>query len=197
MLNQRAHLSRSEFAAWPLAVSFALLFLTGCASTQPGSDLSTDAHILSVTADSVAHELRQATEQWAGTPYQFGGDDRSGIDCSGFVALLYAEVLNRSVPRTTGRQVRAGRSVSAQALQPGDLVFFWLPPKQRHVGVYLRDNRFAHASVSQGVTISNLEDPYWRHNYWTARRLLSNLPSEQPTPASSQSRRSSSDRSGW
>lgn len=186
----------SSSAHWIALIGWVALLLTGCASTRPSSPPA-DVASASPTADSMAHQLKRAAEDWAGTPYRLGGTDRSGIDCSGFVAHLYAVVLNRSVPRTTADQARTGRPVQTDALQPGDLIFFQLPRKQRHVGVYLRDNRFTHASVSEGVTISDLEDAYWQRNYWTARRLLPDLSSPKSAGPAAPTKHTPPSRSGW
>ena len=66
------------------------------------------------------------------------------------------------------------------ALQPGDLIFYRIDAKTRHVGIYLGDGEFLHASESVGVTISDLHRPYWQKRLWTVRRILETTP---PTPA--------------
>jgi probable lipoprotein NlpC len=101
-----------------------------------------------------------------------GGTSRRGVDCSGFVQQVYRVVFHQAIPRTTALQVRSGRPVGRSRLVTGDLVFFKPPDKVRHVGIYLGDGQFAHASTSRGVIISSLSEPYWRHCYWTARRYL-------------------------
>jgi hypothetical protein len=85
--------------------------------------------------------------------------------------VLYRDLFARYLPRTTSEQVTEGEAVSPDELQAGDLVFFQ-PSKSQHVGIYLSDGEFAHASSSQGVTVSEINDPYWRRTYWTARRVL-------------------------
>jgi murein DD-endopeptidase / murein LD-carboxypeptidase len=115
--------------------------------------------------------LRAAVRQWEGTPHRMGGTRRNGIDCSGFVQRIFDDLFNIQLPRSTALQVHAGEAVSRRHLRPGDLVFFHPPHKVRHVGVYLGSGEFAHASTSKGVTISRLSTTYWRHAYWTARRI--------------------------
>lgn len=121
---------------------------------------------------SLEARLRAAVRHWAGTPHQMGGNGRSGIDCSGFVQRLYHDLFNIRLPRSTALQVQTGTTISKEALRIGDLVFFHPPRKNRHVGIYLSNGEFAHASTSRGVTISRLNNPYWRDAYWTAKRVM-------------------------
>jgi cell wall-associated NlpC family hydrolase len=100
-----------------------------------------------------------------------GGNNRSGIDCSGFVRRIFKDLFNVRLPRSTALQVNTGCKVSKDQLKAGDLVFFHPPNKIRHVGIYLGRGEFAHASTSKGVTISRLNTTYWRKAYWTARRV--------------------------
>jgi cell wall-associated NlpC family hydrolase len=88
------------------------------------------------------------------------------------VQSVYATEFDMSLPRTTEAQVRVGREVSRSALQPGDLVFFRPGWKDRHVGLYLSDGLFLHASSSSGVATSDLTRPYWRKRWWQARRVI-------------------------
>lgn len=101
-----------------------------------------------------------------------GGQSRGGIDCSGFVQRLYQDIYGRRIPRSTALQVKSGQPVGLHQLHSGDLVFFKVPEKGRHVGIYLGRSEFAHASTNKGVIISSLEDRFWRQAYWTARRYL-------------------------
>ncbi len=116
--------------------------------------------------------LRDAVADWEGTPYRYGGEGRNGIDCSAFAMIVYSDVFRIRLPRTTGDQVEEGVEVYPEELKPGDLVFFRPSGKSRHVGIYLSGGEFAHASTSQGVTVSRLDHPYWVRNYWTSRRIL-------------------------
>jgi cell wall-associated NlpC family hydrolase len=94
------------------------------------------------------------------------------VDCSGFVQRIYSDLFGIRLPRTTSDQVRRGQKITNGSLQSGDLVFFKHSRTGRHVGIYLSAGRFAHASKTKGVMISNLDEPYWRKGYWTARRVL-------------------------
>lgn len=122
-------------------------------------------------AQAVTSRLRNAVQPWMNTPYKLGGESMDGVDCSGLVQALFRDAFNIELPRTTGRQVNRGDAVPRSEMQPGDLVFFRTADQQKHVGVYLEDREFIHASSSQGVTISPLRYDYWQTNYWTARRL--------------------------
>jgi cell wall-associated NlpC family hydrolase len=101
-----------------------------------------------------------------------GGTTKKGVDCSGFVRAVYRNAFHVDLPRTTAGQIRVGIPVSRHALRPGDLVFFSPPGYPRHVGIYLDNNRFLHASKSTGVTMSAIEGGYWAPYFRTARRIL-------------------------
>jgi hypothetical protein len=120
--------------------------------------------------------IRERGESWMGTRYRFGGESRSGIDCSAFTRQIFREAFGMELPRNTALQVQQGVSVSRDDLAPGDLVFF-RRGGTRHVGIYLGDNEFIHASTRRGVTISNLDESYYQRYYWTARRVLTGAPS--------------------
>ncbi len=108
---------------------------------------------------------------WKGTRYSWGGTTHNGVDCSALMQHIFSDSFHKALPRTTGQQIQNGQQVSKDKLQPGDLVFFRTSPGKRHVGVYVGDNQFIHASTSQGVTISSLANSYWVEHYETARHL--------------------------
>jgi probable lipoprotein NlpC len=115
--------------------------------------------------------------QWKNTRYQIGGLSRNGIDCSGFVYLTFKSKLGIVLPRSTEFQAELGTGIDKDQLRTGDLVFFKTGRTDRHVGVYLENGRFLHASTSQGVIISALDESYWKSAYWKAKRLEIDLPS--------------------
>ena len=106
-------------------------------------------------------------EDWYGIKYKFGGTDRTGIDCSAFVRTLHTEVYGSRLKRTSVEQFEETDYISHQKnLKEGDLVFFKIRSKNiSHVGVYLEDGLFIHASRSKGVVISDLADAYWSRYY--------------------------------
>lgn len=116
--------------------------------------------------------LKNYYKKWKGVPYVYGGRSQNGIDCSSFVQHTYNAVESYELPRTTVQQARLGMSVSRSNLETGDLVFFKTGLASHHVGVYLGRGRFMHASSSQGVTISRLDNVYWRQHYWQSRRIV-------------------------
>lgn len=108
--------------------------------------------------------LYQFIERWYGTPYRSGGCDTRGIDCSGFVQKLYTDVYKTDVVRTALQQFMNCKRFkrSADAIE-GDLVFFSIGSRNiTHVGVYLANDHFVHASTSAGVMISSLREDYWQ-----------------------------------
>src|SRR6201996_3404835 len=100
-------------------------------------------------------------DQWMGTPYKFGGLDHDGVDCSGLALLLEQQGYGINIPRTTGQQVTVIKRKYEEELQEGDLVFFDYDGKKfSHVGVYLQNGYYVHASSTKGVIIVKLRDPY-------------------------------------
>ncbi|MGB9663505.1 MAG: C40 family peptidase [Ignavibacteria bacterium] len=110
---------------------------------------------------------------YLGTPYKFGGTTRRGIDCSAFTQLIFQESLNIEIPRSTLQQIKIGKPVSREELQFGDLVFFNTRRRQNpgHVGIYLWDNYFVHASTKYGVIVSSMADGYYDRRFVGARRI--------------------------
>lgn len=108
-----------------------------------------------------------------GTPYRYGGTDRDGIDCSGFTSTVYQRASLPALSRSTREQFRQGKPVKRDSLQFGDLVFFnTTGDSPSHVGVFIEDDVFAHASVSFGVTLSSLNSTYYKQRYIGARRVI-------------------------
>jgi len=152
---------------WVLSL-FSLLVIFGCA---PRPLIRPEIPGVQRLGD-IEPRLRAEAEAWENTPHVLGGNDKEGIDCSGFVVLVNQKLFGIELPRTSEDQVRIGTPVSRRRLQAGDLVFFMPSSKNPHVGIYLSHGEFVHVSTSRGVMISNVNDPYWRNYYWTARRIL-------------------------
>lgn len=103
---------------------------------------------------------------WWGTPYKYGGESKSGADCSGFVQMVFLKVYNKKLPRTTKDQYEFCRKINKSHLKEGDLVFFETGGKGiSHVGIYLKDEKFAHASSSKGVMVNGLDETYYDKAY--------------------------------
>lgn len=116
-------------------------------------------------------KLHNQYRQWKGTPYRLGGLSKNGVDCSGFVYLTYRSLTDITLPRTTRQQVKLGRPVDPRHLRAGDLVFFKTGWSTRHVGIYIENGSFLHASTKKGVIISKLSEHYWQDAFWIAKRL--------------------------
>ena len=108
-----------------------------------------------------------------GAPYRNGGTDPSGFDCSGFVAYVFAQQ-GLAVPRTVSELYVAGREISADALEPGDLVFFsTVAPGATHVGIAVSADEFVHAPSSKGVVrVERLSASYWNSRFVGIRRVF-------------------------
>lgn len=110
---------------------------------------------------------------YLGTPYRYGGNTKEGIDCSGFTAKVYESGAEKQLPRSAKGQFTVGSPVAKSQLAFGDLVFFNTTGRRpSHVGIYIEDDLFAHASVTRGVTFSSLESTYYRKRYVGARRIV-------------------------
>ena len=121
----------------------------------------------------VKNKLYNQYDKWKGTNYRLGGLNKNGIDCSGFVFITFKSKFGIILPRTTQLQVTTGKRIEKTKLQAGDLVFFKTGKLTRHVGIYLEHGKFLHASTSHGVTISSLDNIYWKSKFWKAKRIKS------------------------
>lgn len=123
--------------------------------------------------ESIKGRLLRVAQRMLAVPYRFGGTTLWGLDCSGFVQKTFA-FLNLDLPRSARAQYKEGEKVAKADLSPGDLVFFRTYAKYpSHVGIYLGDNRFVHASSRERkVTIDSLDAPYYMKHYLGAKRLL-------------------------
>ncbi|MBP5366276.1 MAG: C40 family peptidase [Bacteroidales bacterium] len=114
--------------------------------------------------------------EWLGTPYRYGGNSKSGVDCSGFVYAVYKAVYGRTLTRqSAGMLTNDCKAISKGELREGDLIFFRTDGKKsstpNHVAIYLKDNKFAHASSSKGVVVANLTSDYYVKTYLTGGRV--------------------------
>lgn len=116
-------------------------------------------------------ELYRLIHAWWGTPYKIGGMTQRGVDCSAFVQTVMAGSYELALPRTAREQKDMATPVDRSDLREGDLVFFNTRGGVSHVGIYLHNNKFVHASTSGGVTISDLNEAYWAKRYLGAGRV--------------------------
>ena len=110
-------------------------------------------------------------DEWCGTRYRYGGTTKTGIDCSAFSSSLIAAVYELTIPRTVREQYQHCQHIEPIDLQEGDLVFFNTKGPLTHVGIYLVNNKFVHASVSNGVAISDLNEAYYLKRFAGAGRV--------------------------
>lgn len=115
--------------------------------------------------------LYQTIDDWYGTRYKLGGTTKKGIDCSAFVQTIFVSAFGITLPRTARDQYKATRHISRTELQEGDLLFFNTIGGVSHVGIYLLNNKFVHASLSGGVIISDMFEPYYVRHFIAAGRI--------------------------
>lgn len=110
-------------------------------------------------------------EEWQGVPYRYGGINKEGVDCSALVQNAYRKIYAMKVPRDSRSQFKWCSSIPRRKLKWGDLLFFTIESKEiTHVGIYLCNGWFMHASSSKGVMTSRLEDKYFDKYYYAAGR---------------------------
>ena len=130
------------------------------------------AVLLSTPAEEVKNtKMFEFIDDWYGTPYRLGGTTKKGVDCSAFSQFLFASVYGLSIPRTAREQYNLTSRISRTQLNEGDLIFFNTRGGISHVGVYLLNNKFVHASTSGGVMISDIYDEYWAKKFVGVGRL--------------------------
>ncbi|CAK9885409.1 MAG: Murein DD-endopeptidase MepS/Murein LD-carboxypeptidase [Candidatus Erwinia impunctatus] len=125
-----------------------------------------------VNSVDVKSRLMDQYFDWKGVRYRLGGNSKRGIDCSAFVQKTFREQFGLDLPRSTHAMSGSGKRIQRAKLRAGDLVLFRAGSTGRHVGIYLGNDNFVHASTSSGVMISNLNDSYWKNRFRDARRIL-------------------------
>lgn len=170
-----------------------LLFLASCknkkeitstdtATTTPKKN--TGAAKSSYIADKYATQLKVEPkainneklytfiDEWYAIPYKYAGFDKSGIDCSGFTCKLYESVYSKKIARSSKDICATSKEVELNELKEGDFVFFKIESKNvSHVGVYLLNNKFVHASTKKGVIINDLNEPYYKKYFYKGGRI--------------------------
>jgi cell wall-associated NlpC family hydrolase len=132
------------------------------------------AHILGVSEKDISNlKLYYFIDEWMGVPYKYGGNDKSGIDCSGFTGLLYREVYNKNISGPTSTLIELTNIIDQSELKEGDMVFFHIEKRGKvsHVGVYLQNNKFVHATTKKGVMINDLSENYYKQHYFKSGRV--------------------------
>ncbi|CAL1329098.1 bifunctional murein DD-endopeptidase/murein LD-carboxypeptidase [Candidatus Providencia siddallii] len=120
-------------------------------------------------------KIMKQYNNWKNVIYKLGGTTKKGIDCSSFVQQTFFEQFGIQLPRTTSEQEFSGKSVKRKSLKIGDIVLFKINNTLKHVGIYIGDEKFIHASTSNGVIISKITNSYWNKKYYTGRRIINNI----------------------
>lgn len=157
-----------------------MTLLSGCRSKRAATTTAPDITTVPVQTmpgttptDSggiQSHQKRLVDEAmtWLGTPYRYGGQDKSGADCSGLTMQVYKNALGILLPRNSGQQQKYCNKISYGQIQVGDLIFFTTgrdKARVSHVGMYVGNGYFIHASGSRGVILSQLGESYYTRNY--------------------------------
>lgn len=151
-----------------------VLFFSACSSRKYTA--KSNSNTAARTADAMSHlkskQLYKFITDWTGVKYRLGGLDKRGIDCSGFALLLQKDIYGNQLPRRSRDQAEAIRQKSLNNLKEGDLVFFSFGGGAvDHVGVYLNNNFFVHASTTRGVVVDDLTIPAYQRAFVKAGSL--------------------------
>jgi len=161
----------------PVTFLFMLIVLTlaGCGTHRdayrPAAIPLAASRINLSDIPAVKSVLYSQYNEWKSVRYREGGMSKRGVDCSGFVYLTYRSKFGIDLPRTTDLQSSVGKKIARNNLQAGDLVFFKTGFFRKHVGIFLEERKFMHASASRGVMVSSLDEEYWADSYWMAKRI--------------------------
>jgi len=138
---------------------------------QPSKTTTNKSKIDITLCDKDNEKLYSAIEKWYGTPYKGGGCTKEGVDCSCFTINIYQEVYNIKLNRRAMDMVQNIKLIDRKDLIEGDLVFFRNSKGRiNHVGIYLKEDMFVHASSSKGVTVSKLTEKYWDTRFYKGGR---------------------------
>lgn len=160
-----------------ITILSALFLLTGCVNDVVASNstpkvkkiLTNKANKVGTSDHLVKREIMEHFSEWKGTKYKWGGDTKKGIDCSAFIGKVYKNGFNIKLPRTTSDLKNEGIKVNKNNLKIGDMVFF---RGNKHVGIYIGNNEFIHASSKKGVVKSQMSSGYYAKTYTQARRII-------------------------
>lgn len=161
-----------------------LFFIVSCGTTKKSSHRAAGAThqasktnekhilekyetILDTHLDPSSTELYTYIDKWMGVPYRYGGSTKSGTDCSGFAMNVYRDIYKITISHSSEKQYEECKHIKGNHLHEGDLVFFRINKEKKvsHVGIYLANNKFVHATTKKGVMIDDLSEPYYANTY--------------------------------
>lgn len=162
-----------------LTLLLGLIFiLSSCRTSAPRLDYRAVARASIVLGIDINlednHKLYMEATDWIGTPYRAGGDSKRGTDCSGLAYQVFRKVYHTQLPRNTEDLKDKSDKVAKRNLREGDLVFFTSSRSRKkvaHVGIYLKDGKFIHASTSKGVIVSSLNEDYYTKHWISGGRM--------------------------
>jgi lipoprotein Spr len=167
-----------HISAFILLFSLGLLTLSCSSVRQPSVQLNLKRtekiqlqkkyeNVLGYRPNKKQLALIKEIDVWMGVPYKYGGISKKGVDCSGFTFQLYQSVYDLKIPRSTTELHKETKKIKPRKAQFSDLVFFQISKKNSatHVGIYLGNNKFAHASSSRGVVIDDLKKEYYQKHF--------------------------------
>ena len=132
------------------------------------------SQVFNIEAEDIGDlNLYNTIEKWLGTPYKYAGRTLKGIDCSALVNKIYESAYCFLLTGNSYSMFKSVKHLPKNELQEGDLVFFKTTRNKSisHVGVYLGNNKFVHASRSKGVTVSDLTHPYYKNRFVNGGRV--------------------------
>lgn len=169
---------RIPYLLFPLLVC---LMMTSCRTQKPVMESKKSekeiskkySNVIGVSEKEITNlQLYEFLDEWMGTPYKYAGKNKNGIDCSGFAGILQKEVFSKTTQGTSASIYNQCKPVKKEELQEGDLIFFKIESKVvSHMGVYLQNNKFAHAAIKRGVVIDDLGETYYKKYFWSYGRL--------------------------
>lgn len=158
----------------PILLIILIINLSACGAILFRNDSEKVLPATRVLTTQQKQELMLQSMQLLGTPYRWGGGDKTGFDCSGLVQYVYQRAIDFKLPRTAKEMASSSQSVAKKDLQVGDLIFFNTSGNDvSHVGIYIGDNRFIHAPRSGTyVQIESLHKPYYAQRWVKSGRFL-------------------------
>lgn len=142
---------------------FIALILASCSSKKHVVSTTKAARAAEVMASLKSKDLYRFITDWTGVTYKLGGMDKKGIDCSGFALILEKEIYGLTLPRRSKDQAEVIKKKNINKLDEGDLIFFAFGGNEvDHVGVYLNNDFFVHASTTRGVVVDDLKLPIYQ-----------------------------------